>query len=187
MPLSSYSKLLSLQVSFYFHFDYKVSELRASILRSLSDSEWDATWSTDFLLSWIRLLQVHAGFAGFTGVTVGIANNHYVLLPIPEVIAYARNVDPNSRMWHRCLTSTGQPDFLWERRLWIPTLFVSWIATIVGACTVALFMANLLRFNKSLLRYYYCLWWWLCESVVVEFLLRFSFPREVQKCCIVWL
>lgn len=55
---------------------------------------------------------VHAGFAGFTGVTVGIANNHYVLLPIPEVIAYARNVDPNSRMWHRCLTSTGQPDFL---------------------------------------------------------------------------
>jgi len=56
--------------------------------------------------------QVHAGFAGFTGITVGLANNHYVLLPIPEVIAYPRNVDPNSRMWHRCLTSTGQPDFL---------------------------------------------------------------------------
>jgi len=55
---------------------------------------------------------VHAGFAGFTGITVGLANNHYVLLPIPEVIAYARNVDPNSRMWHRCLTSTGQPDFI---------------------------------------------------------------------------
>jgi 6-phosphofructokinase 1 len=55
---------------------------------------------------------VHAGFAGFTGITVGLANNHYVLLPIPEVIAYPRNVDPNSRMWHRCLTSTGQPDFL---------------------------------------------------------------------------
>ncbi|KAG0623473.1 hypothetical protein M758_3G177000 [Ceratodon purpureus] len=55
---------------------------------------------------------VHAGFAGFTGITVGLANNHYVLLPIPEVISHARNVDPNSRMWHRCLTSTGQPDFL---------------------------------------------------------------------------
>lgn len=55
---------------------------------------------------------VHAGFAGFTGITVGLANNHYVLLPIQEVIADARNVDPNSRMWHRCLTSTGQPDFL---------------------------------------------------------------------------
>lgn len=55
---------------------------------------------------------VHAGFAGFTGITVGLANNHYVLLPIPQVISHARNVDPNSRMWHRCLTSTGQPDFL---------------------------------------------------------------------------
>uniref|UniRef100_A0A7N0U8G8 Uncharacterized protein n=1 Tax=Kalanchoe fedtschenkoi TaxID=63787 RepID=A0A7N0U8G8_KALFE len=34
-----------------------------------------------------------------------------VYLPIPEVISSPRFVDPNSRMWHRCLTSTGQPDF----------------------------------------------------------------------------
>lgn len=54
---------------------------------------------------------VHGAFAGFSGITVGICNTHYVYLPIPEVIQYARNVDPNSRMWHRCLTSTGQPDF----------------------------------------------------------------------------
>ncbi|KAM7508018.1 hypothetical protein LguiA_018471 [Lonicera macranthoides] len=54
---------------------------------------------------------VHGAFAGYSGITVGICNTHYVYLPIPEVIASPRYVDPNSRMWHRCLTSTGQPDF----------------------------------------------------------------------------
>lgn len=56
--------------------------------------------------------QVHGAFAGYSGITVGIINNHYAYLPIPEVIAYDKSVDPNSRMWHRCLTSTGQPDFI---------------------------------------------------------------------------
>ncbi|CAL9228467.1 unnamed protein product [Arabidopsis halleri] len=55
---------------------------------------------------------VHGAFAGYSGITVGIINTHYAYLPIPEVIAYAKWVDPNSRMWHRCLTSTGQPDFI---------------------------------------------------------------------------
>ncbi|XP_010917037.1 ATP-dependent 6-phosphofructokinase 5, chloroplastic [Elaeis guineensis] len=54
---------------------------------------------------------VHGAFAGFSGITTGICNTHYVYLPIPEVITSPRCVDPNSRMWHRCLTSTGQPDF----------------------------------------------------------------------------
>ncbi|XP_057492667.1 ATP-dependent 6-phosphofructokinase 5, chloroplastic-like isoform X3 [Actinidia eriantha] len=55
---------------------------------------------------------VHGAFAGYSGITVGICNTHYVYLPIPEVISYPRVIDPNSRMWHRCLTSTGQPDFI---------------------------------------------------------------------------
>ncbi|XP_071913852.1 ATP-dependent 6-phosphofructokinase 5, chloroplastic-like isoform X1 [Coffea arabica] len=55
---------------------------------------------------------VHGAFAGYSGITVGICNTHYVYFPIPEVISQPRTVDPNSRMWHRCLTSTGQPDFL---------------------------------------------------------------------------
>ncbi|KAL3701403.1 hypothetical protein R1sor_019425 [Riccia sorocarpa] len=41
---------------------------------------------------------VHGAFAGYSGITVGIANNHYVYLPIPEVISHARNVDPDSRI-----------------------------------------------------------------------------------------
>ncbi|KAL2504511.1 ATP-dependent 6-phosphofructokinase 5 [Abeliophyllum distichum] len=54
---------------------------------------------------------VHGAFAGYSGITVGICNAHYVYFPIPEVISQPRVLDPNSRMWHRCLTSTGQPDF----------------------------------------------------------------------------
>ncbi|XP_021835160.1 ATP-dependent 6-phosphofructokinase 5, chloroplastic [Spinacia oleracea] len=54
---------------------------------------------------------VHGAFAGYSGITMGICNTHYVFLPITEVIHTPRAVNPNSRMWHRCLTSTGQPDF----------------------------------------------------------------------------
>ncbi|XP_062201225.1 ATP-dependent 6-phosphofructokinase 5, chloroplastic-like isoform X2 [Phragmites australis] len=54
---------------------------------------------------------VHGAFAGFSGITTGVCNTHNVYLPIPEVIKSTRFVDPNSWMWHRCLTSTGQPDF----------------------------------------------------------------------------
>lgn len=35
---------------------------------------------------------VHAAFSGFTGVTVGLVNTHYVLLPIPVVIQAPRRV-----------------------------------------------------------------------------------------------
>ncbi|KAG6394489.1 hypothetical protein SASPL_145076 [Salvia splendens] len=55
---------------------------------------------------------VHGAFGGYSGITVGICNTHYAYFPIPEVIAQAKVLDPNSRMWHRCLTSTGQPDFM---------------------------------------------------------------------------
>ncbi|KAH1264282.1 hypothetical protein AAZX31_01G024200 [Glycine max] len=55
---------------------------------------------------------VHGAFAGFSGITVGSCNTHYAYFPIPEVISHPKLVDPNSRMWHRCLTSTGQPDFI---------------------------------------------------------------------------
>uniref|UniRef100_A0A0D3H0N7 ATP-dependent 6-phosphofructokinase n=1 Tax=Oryza barthii TaxID=65489 RepID=A0A0D3H0N7_9ORYZ len=54
---------------------------------------------------------VHGAFAGFSGITSCICNTHYVYLPITEVITAPKRVNPNSRMWHRCLTSTGQPDF----------------------------------------------------------------------------
>ncbi|KAJ7546450.1 hypothetical protein O6H91_08G040900 [Diphasiastrum complanatum] len=55
---------------------------------------------------------VHGAFAGYTNFTVGLVNNHYCLLPIPEAIKQTQSVDPNSNMWHRCVMSTGQPDFV---------------------------------------------------------------------------
>ena len=38
---------------------------------------------------------VHAAFSGYTGVTVGLVNTHYVLLPIPVVIQAPRRVSPS--------------------------------------------------------------------------------------------
>ena len=35
---------------------------------------------------------VHAAFAGFTGITVGLVNTHYVYLPIPVIIQAPRKV-----------------------------------------------------------------------------------------------
>jgi 6-phosphofructokinase 1 len=54
---------------------------------------------------------VHGAFAGYTGISIGMVNTHAVFLPIPRLIERERLVDPDGRMWHRLLTSTGQPDF----------------------------------------------------------------------------
>ncbi|KAK9831834.1 hypothetical protein WJX81_000048 [Elliptochloris bilobata] len=55
---------------------------------------------------------VHAAFAGFTGVTVGLVNTHYVYLPIPFVIMAPRRVDPRGKTWNRLRASIGQPNFV---------------------------------------------------------------------------
>lgn len=54
---------------------------------------------------------VHGAFAGFTGISVGTVSAHTAYLPIPRMIEHERLVDPDGRMWHRTLESTGQPDF----------------------------------------------------------------------------
>lgn len=54
---------------------------------------------------------VHAAFAGYTGITVGLVNTHYVYLPIPVIIQAPRKVDPRGKMWNRLRASIGQPSF----------------------------------------------------------------------------
>lgn len=54
---------------------------------------------------------VHAAFAGYTGVTVGLVNTHFVYLPIPLVIQAPRKVDPAGELWNRLRSSIGQPNF----------------------------------------------------------------------------
>jgi len=54
---------------------------------------------------------VHAAFAGYTGITVGLVNTHYVYLPIPVIIMCPRRVDPSGKFWNRLRASIGQPNF----------------------------------------------------------------------------
>ena len=52
---------------------------------------------------------VHAAFAGFTGLTVGLVNGHYCYLPISTVIQAANVVDIRGKKWNRVLMITKQP------------------------------------------------------------------------------
>lgn len=52
---------------------------------------------------------VHAAFGGYTGITVGLVNTHFALLPIPYVIHASRFVDPHGELWARVRSSIGQP------------------------------------------------------------------------------
>eukprot|EP00199_Chlamydomonas_sp_CCMP681_P000695 CAMPEP_0119107434 /NCGR_PEP_ID=MMETSP1180-20130426/10100_1 /TAXON_ID=3052 ORGANISM="Chlamydomonas cf sp, Strain CCMP681" /NCGR_SAMPLE_ID=MMETSP1180 /ASSEMBLY_ACC=CAM_ASM_000741 /LENGTH=492 /DNA_ID=CAMNT_0007092919 /DNA_START=118 /DNA_END=1596 /DNA_ORIENTATION=+ len=52
---------------------------------------------------------VHAAFAGFTDVTVGLLNTHFVLLPIPTIIQAPRKVNPKGRSWNRLTSAINQP------------------------------------------------------------------------------
>ena len=54
---------------------------------------------------------VHGAMAGFTGFTVGMVNNHSVLIPIPALVAKSpRTLNPRGRTWDRVLSITGQPN-----------------------------------------------------------------------------
>lgn len=55
---------------------------------------------------------VHGAFAGYTGITVGLVNTHYVYLPIPTVIQAPRKVDPRGKAWNRLRAAIGQPNFV---------------------------------------------------------------------------
>jgi 6-phosphofructokinase 1 len=54
---------------------------------------------------------LHAGFAGYTGISVGLVNTQFVYLPIPLVVEAPRLVDPNGELWNRLRSAVGQPDF----------------------------------------------------------------------------
>ena len=54
---------------------------------------------------------VHGAMAGLTGFTVGMVNNHSVLIPIPALVAKSpRTLNPRGRTWDRVLSITGQPN-----------------------------------------------------------------------------
>ena len=53
---------------------------------------------------------VHAAFAGFTGVTVGMVNTHTAYFPIDLIVSTTRQVDTYGKTWQRLLSATNQPD-----------------------------------------------------------------------------
>ena len=54
---------------------------------------------------------VHGAFAGFTGITVGVVNNHAAYLPIDLVTSCTRVVDVNGKTWLRLIEANKQPSF----------------------------------------------------------------------------
>ena len=58
---------------------------------------------------------VHAAFAGFTGVTVGMVNTHTAYFPIDLIVSSARKVDITGKTWQRLLSATMQPPLLNDR------------------------------------------------------------------------
>jgi len=49
--------------------------------------------------------------AGFTGFSVGLVNNHSVMIPIPTLVANSpRVINKDGRTWARVLRVTGQPN-----------------------------------------------------------------------------
>lgn len=54
---------------------------------------------------------VHGAMAGFTGFSVGMVNNHNVLIPIPALVAESpRILNASGRTWDRVVSITGQPN-----------------------------------------------------------------------------
>uniref|UniRef100_A0A7S2ZND7 Phosphofructokinase domain-containing protein n=1 Tax=Rhodosorus marinus TaxID=101924 RepID=A0A7S2ZND7_9RHOD len=52
---------------------------------------------------------VHGAFAGLSGFTVGLINTYYVYIPMGEISVGRMKVDVHSRMWHRVISTTRQP------------------------------------------------------------------------------
>ena len=73
---------------------------------------------------------VHGAFAGYTGITVGLVNTHFVYLPISAVIQSRRRVDPHGELWNRLRSSIGQPNFAED-----PPLGGYYYGTPVGSST----------------------------------------------------
>jgi 6-phosphofructokinase 1 len=59
--------------------------------------------------SFLATHAVHAAMAGYTGVTIGLVNNYYVLLPLMAMVS--TRMDPGGRLWQRVVELTGQPGF----------------------------------------------------------------------------
>ena len=52
---------------------------------------------------------VHAGLAGRTDMVVGMWNQRFTHIPIPQAVGGCEQIDPEGEIWQRVLETTGQP------------------------------------------------------------------------------
>ena len=51
---------------------------------------------------------VHAAMAGKTGLVIGHLHDEFIHVPIEQIVATTKQVDPQSPLWSAVLSSTGQ-------------------------------------------------------------------------------
>jgi 6-phosphofructokinase 1 len=54
----------------------------------------------------------HAGMSGRTGMAVGRSHREFTHIPLSELVATTKRVDPEGELWLAVLESTGQPFYL---------------------------------------------------------------------------
>jgi 6-phosphofructokinase 1 len=52
---------------------------------------------------------VHAAMAGKTGLVIGYLHDRFIHVPIEQLCAGSRRVDPSGAAWRSVLAATGQP------------------------------------------------------------------------------
>jgi len=87
---------------------------REATIKYIDPSYMVRSVSADASDSYLCMLLAHAAahgaMAGYTGFTVGLANNRTVMIPIPELAkASPRSLNATGRTWERVVAVTNQP------------------------------------------------------------------------------
>ena len=89
----------------HFHMEVTLKYIDPSyIIRSSPASPTDAVYC-----SRLGGNAVHAAMTGKTKVVIGLINNTFVHVPMKQVVAFRKKIDPESPMWRDVLEATTQP------------------------------------------------------------------------------
>lgn len=152
MPLSSYAKLLSFQVSLCFLFDYKVSWV--SCIYPKVTFRFRMRPDLEYWFFAILNMTPAPGSCRFCRIHWCHRRNCQQSL---RASTHSRGNCVRKKCWSQQphvaqVSYIDRATWLFMRKKVLNTnlkVYVSWIATIVGACTVALFMANLLTYIST--------------------------------------
>ncbi len=93
-------------------FDYTLKYIDPSyIIRSKPAGSNDSIFC-----GYLAQAAVHAGMSGRTGMAVGRSHRRFTHIPLKELVASCKTVDPEGELWLSVLESTGQPFYLTEEQ-----------------------------------------------------------------------